>query len=137
MGVSVINAFQEKPMPLTDTAIKKIEPGVKPTKIVDERGLYLLVNPNRAELWRRKFRVDGRVNLMAFEGYPDVSVAQVREARNAVCRYLATRLNPASRGTSTVVSEIAVCLSCSGVIAQFQRMFPKAWTHVIVGELGK
>ena len=33
-------------MPLTDAAIRTAKPGEKPYKLADERGLFLLVNPN-------------------------------------------------------------------------------------------
>ena len=33
-------------MPLTDTAIKNTKPTDKPYKMQDEKGMYLLVNPN-------------------------------------------------------------------------------------------
>jgi hypothetical protein len=32
-------------MPLTDTAIRNTKPGAKPTKLFDERGLFILVTP--------------------------------------------------------------------------------------------
>lgn len=32
-------------MSLTDTTIKNVKPGVKPHKLFDERGLFLLVTP--------------------------------------------------------------------------------------------
>ncbi|MDH5480238.1 MAG: Arm DNA-binding domain-containing protein [Nitrosomonas sp.] len=32
-------------MPLTDTTIRNTKPGVKPIKLYDERGLFLIVTP--------------------------------------------------------------------------------------------
>lgn len=68
-------------MPLTDTAIKKLKASDKPVKVSDERGLYLLVNPSGSKLWRWKFRFDGKEKVLPLGQYPDISLAQAREAR--------------------------------------------------------
>lgn len=47
-------------MALTDTAIRSVKHGAKPTKISDERGLFLLLQPSGGKLWRLKYRFDGR-----------------------------------------------------------------------------
>ncbi|WP_420407484.1 Arm DNA-binding domain-containing protein [Hoeflea sp.] len=39
-------------MPLTDTKIRALKPGEKPTKHGDGGGLLLVVNPNGSKLWR-------------------------------------------------------------------------------------
>jgi hypothetical protein len=41
-------------MPLTDAAIRAAKPKVKPYKIGDSHGLYLLINPVGSKLWRVK-----------------------------------------------------------------------------------
>jgi hypothetical protein len=37
----------------------------KPYKLTDERGLYLLVRPTGARLWRLKYRIAGVEKLLA------------------------------------------------------------------------
>ena len=81
-------------MPLTNTAIIKAKPGPKPIKLSDERGLYLLLNPNGARLWRWKYRIHGKEKLMAFGAYPDVSLAQARERREEARKTLAAGVDP-------------------------------------------
>ena len=81
-------------MSLTDTSIKKAKPGIKPAKISDEKGLYLLVNPTGSKLWRWKYRVDGKEKLMALGNYPDVSLAQAREKREQARKLLAIGVDP-------------------------------------------
>jgi hypothetical protein len=52
-------------MKLTDTAIKAAKPALKPYKLFDGRGLYLLVNPDGSCWWRLKYRFAGREKLLA------------------------------------------------------------------------
>jgi Arm DNA-binding domain len=49
-------------MPLTDTAIRNAKPSSKPTRLFDERGLYLEVSPTGGKWWRLKFRFEGKRN---------------------------------------------------------------------------
>ncbi len=84
-------------MSLTDTAIKTAKPGAKPYKLFDEKGLYLLVNPRGARLWRLKYRVDGREKVLAIGPYPEVSLAKARERREEARRSLADQIDPGVR----------------------------------------
>ncbi len=62
-------------MPLTDTAIRNAKPGDKPSKLFDERGLFLLVTPTGGKWWRLKYRFDGKEKLLSLGTYPDVPLA--------------------------------------------------------------
>ena len=81
-------------MPLTDTAIKKAKPGAKPVKLSDGKGMYLLVSPTGSKLWRWKYRVLGKEKVMALGAYPDVPLAQAREAMAEARKVLATGADP-------------------------------------------
>jgi integrase len=81
-------------MPLTDTAIKKAKPGTSPTKLSDGKGMYLLVTESGSKLWRWKYRADGKEKVMALGSYPDVSLAQAREAMGAARKVLAAGSDP-------------------------------------------
>ncbi|KRS11514.1 integrase [Roseovarius atlanticus] len=69
-------------MPLTDTAIRNLDPREKPFKISDSQGLFLLVNPNGSRLWRFKYRFNGREKLLALGKYPLVGLKLAREKRD-------------------------------------------------------
>ena len=81
-------------MPLTDTAVKKAKPGLKPVKLTDGKGLYLLVNPVGSKLWRWKYRVLGKEKVMSLGAYPDVSLAQAREGVDKSRKILAAGNDP-------------------------------------------
>jgi integrase len=69
-------------MPLTATAVKQAKPREKPYKLADERGMYLLVNPNGSKYWRLKYRYGGREKTLALGVYPDVSLEKARKKRS-------------------------------------------------------
>jgi hypothetical protein len=52
-------------MPLPDTTIRNAKPGIKPVKMFDENGLFLLLTPNRGQWWRFKYRFDGKEKLLS------------------------------------------------------------------------
>ena len=100
--------FSGAPMPLTDTAIKKVKPGPKPVKLSDGRGLYLLVNPVGSKLWRCKYRVLGKEKVLSLGAYPDVSLAQARDGVDQARKVLAAGGDPmAIRKADKVSSRIA------------------------------
>src|SRR5689334_2011118 len=43
--------------------------------------MYLLISPTGAKLWRFKYHVNGKEKLLAIGPYPEVSLAEAREAR--------------------------------------------------------
>ena len=69
-------------MPLTDTAIRNAKPGLKPAKLFDERGLFLLVTPAGGKWWRFRFRYDGKEKLLSLGVYPDVGLKEARNRRD-------------------------------------------------------
>ena len=68
---------------LTDTTVKQAKPADAPYKLADGNSLYLMVNTSGSKLWRWKYRAGGKEKLMALGIYPDVSLTEAREARDA------------------------------------------------------
>lgn len=84
-------------MPLTDAAIRTAKPGEKPYKLADERGLFLLVNPNGAKWWRLKFRVEGKEKALSLGTYPDTSLKEARSKRDEARKQLAEGIDPSQQ----------------------------------------
>jgi integrase len=68
---------------LTDLQIRRKKPAPKSYKLVDGKGLYLLVHPNGSKYWRLKYRIAGRERLLAIGVYDEVSLIEARKARDA------------------------------------------------------
>ncbi|PTR16500.1 uncharacterized protein DUF4102 [Nitrosospira sp. Nsp2] len=97
-------------MSLTNTAILNAKPGLKPFKLVDERGLFLLVTPSGGRWWRFRYKSDGKEKLLSLGIYPDILLASrtlkdeetgktrkikgARELRNKARELLAQGVDP-------------------------------------------
>jgi hypothetical protein len=73
------------------------EPRRHARKIVDGRGLYLLVTPNGGRYWRYNYRFDGKHKTLALGVLPEISLEKAR-ARHQVARtLLADGVDPSTR----------------------------------------
>lgn len=79
---------------LTAVQINAAKPAAKAYKLADSGGLYLLVQPSGAKLWRYKFRVGGIEGLDALGSFPEVTLAQARQAHGESRRLVAQGINP-------------------------------------------
>ena len=82
-------------MPLTDTACKKAvcPPDQPRLRLADEKGLYLEAT-KAGKYWRWKYRHGGKEKRLALGVYPEVSLAQAREARDDARKVLKAGTDP-------------------------------------------
>jgi len=81
-------------MPLNVPQIKNAKPAVKPYKLADGGGLYLLINSNGSKYWRLKYRYGGKEKVLALGVYPDVSLALARDERQEAKKHLRDFVDP-------------------------------------------
>jgi hypothetical protein len=110
-------------MPLTDTAVKKAKAGARPIKLSDAKGMYLLVNPTGSKLWRWKYRVLGKEKVMALGAYPDVSLAQAREATDNARKVLAAGDDPMVKRKADKHASLTAAAN------SFESVALKWWAH--------
>jgi len=84
-------------MPLTETAIRKTKPDIKPRKMFDERGLFLLINTKGGKWWRFKYRFEGKEKLLSLGTYPDVGLKEARELRENARKQVAAGIDPSEQ----------------------------------------
>ncbi|CAN5366695.1 tyrosine-type recombinase/integrase [soil metagenome] len=80
---------------LSDLACRRAKPAAKDYKLADGNGLYLFVMTTGSKSWRWKFRIAGKEKRLVFGSYPDVSLAEARELREAAARSLRQGNDPA------------------------------------------
>ena len=83
-------------MPLTDTACKKATcpDGRSSVRLADEKALYLEVTAAGGKYWRWKYRYGGKEKRLALGVYPEVTLAQAREARDEARKLLKDGTDP-------------------------------------------
>ena len=82
-------------MALTDTTCKNTKPNAdKPRKLSDEKGLYLLINPNGSKYFRMDYRFGGKRKTLALGVYPQISLKQARDKRDEARSQLADGIDP-------------------------------------------
>jgi integrase len=111
-------------MALTDTEIRKAKPTKKPYKLGDSGGLYLTVMPPGGKLWRWKYRFEGKEKLMALGGYPEVSLAAVRELHAEGRRLLASGVDPMARRKAV---KVAVQIQSENSFANIAGLWMEHW----------
>lgn len=81
-------------MPISDTAIRKAKPTGKTQRLFDGGGLYLEITPAGGKLWRQKYRFAGKEKRLSHGTYPEVTLAEARERRDAARKLLAAEVDP-------------------------------------------
>jgi integrase len=79
---------------LTDRACKAGRPGPTARKLFDGKGLYLLVQPSGAKLWRLKYRHGGTERTYAIGAYDEVTLAEARVERDRARAWLREGKDP-------------------------------------------
>ncbi|GAB2518554.1 tyrosine-type recombinase/integrase [Microbulbifer agarilyticus] len=81
---------------LTDTKIRKTKPGLKPQKLYDSAGLYLIVLPSGGKSFRWDYRYGGKRKTLTFGLYPDVGLSEARTLTISARQQLSAGMDPAT-----------------------------------------
>ena len=98
---------------LTALAIRAAKPG----KHFDGGGLYLDVRPNGSRYWRMKYRHGGKERLLSFGVYPEVSLSEARQRRDAARKERRDGLDPSNVKRARKVAARTAAANSFGVIA--------------------
>ena len=66
---------------LAEARIRSAKPKGRPYKLRDGGGLYLLITPADARLWRLRYQVRGRESMLGLGSYPATSLKAARARR--------------------------------------------------------
>lgn len=116
---------------LTDVKVRKAVAGDKDYKLADAHGLYLLVRPNGSRLWRMKYRAHGKEKLLSFGAYPDVSLTEARDLRDAARKAVREGLDPAmEKKRRVMVNRDQAAQTFEVVARQWHEMQRGRWAPV-------
>jgi integrase len=115
-------------MPLTDRAIRNLKADDRPYKRGDAGGLYMLVTPHGGRWWRFKYRFGGKAKLLSLGVYPDVSLADARDKRDAARKLLAAKKDPsAERKAETRAKALRDANSFQAVAEEWHAKLSRVW----------
>lgn len=95
-------------MPLTDPKVRQAKPAEKPYKLPDEKGLFLLVNPNGSKYWRFRYRFQKKEKTLSIGVYPEISLKQARDDRDIARMKLRDNIDPSQEKQEIKQTEIKV-----------------------------
>lgn len=121
-------------MALSATGVSKAKASDKSQKLSDGGGMYLLIQPTGAKLWRMDYRFDGKRKTLALGIYPDVSLADARDRRNDARRLLANNTDPgaikqAAKKADRQASQTASLNSFAALARELHRVKSPMWTE--------
>ncbi len=103
---------------LTVTATNNAKPKDKPYKLADEKGLYLFIQSSGSKLWRFDYRFGGKRKTLAIGSFPDVSLSDARDRRDAARKLLANDADPSETKKAAKASKIGLQLNSLEVVAR-------------------
>lgn len=92
---------------LTDAKCRNAKPADKPQRLGDGAGLFLEVRPNGSKLWRYRYEIAGRENMLALGEYPAVSLADARKARDDARTLVKAGIHPSHARQADKARQIA------------------------------
>ena len=83
---------------LTVERVKNASARERPYKLFDDRGLYLLVNPNGSKLWRYRYRYDSKDKTLALGPFPEIKLSEARAERDEARRlHISSGIDPVDK----------------------------------------
>src|SRR3989338_1431574 len=129
-------------MALTDLEVKKAKATGKPVKLADSGGMYLLVQPDSekindkekkiavpgAKYWRLDYRFAGKRKTLAIGVYPDVTLSDARERREAARKILANGADPGAVKKAQKAAVVALAANSFEIVArEWLSKFSRNW----------
>jgi hypothetical protein len=120
---------------ITDIAVRNEKAGSKPKHIFDGKGLFLLIPPQKffpdgkpqppSKWWRFKYQFNGKTKMLSFGIYPDVSLADARDKRDAARKQIAAGIDP---GEVRKMAKVAQSLTFEAVAREWHGKQMGVWS---------
>ncbi|MET3762704.1 integrase arm-type DNA-binding domain-containing protein [Sphingomonas sp. UYEF23] len=103
---------------LTVVQIKALKPAERPFKVSDSDGLYVLVQPSGALLWRFRYRSSGIERKLSLGSFPEVSLAQARRKRDEAKAELEDGIDPVEEKRQSRLKAELAAQTTFGLVAE-------------------
>jgi hypothetical protein len=103
---------------LTDRSCQMARPGPAARKLSDGKGLYLLVQPSGAKMWRLKYRHGGTERTYAIGAYDEITLAEAREERDRARAWLHEGKDPVGERRLERAGQVAKRMTTFEAIAR-------------------
>ena len=115
---------------LSDIKVKSAKGKEKPYKLNDGQGLYLQVTPTGGKWWRFKYRFDDKEKLISLGTYPEISLVDARERREAARKQVANSIDPGEVRKAQKAARGLVENSFEVVAREWHVKFSPRWSPV-------
>ena len=79
---------------LTDMQVRQAKPKDKTYRLLDEKGLYLVVSKSGNKYWQYRFKLNGKQSIYSIGAYPEVSLLEARVEHDRVRKLVQQGTNP-------------------------------------------
>ncbi len=115
-------------MALTDVVVRKAKSTGKARKLFDSGGLFALVSPTGAKLWRLKYRYAGKEKLLALGAYPETSLVDAREKRDEARKLLHGGIDPGVQRKLEKAAQVSAAANTMESVAhEWFEKFSAGW----------
>ncbi len=115
---------------LSDTAIRNAKPNSdKPSKLYDEKGLYLIVAPSGGKWWRFNYRFGGKRKTLSMGTYPDTSLKDARDKRDTARKQLEQGIDPSENRKAKKAAQSAQTNTFDVVAREWHDKFKPTWVE--------
>lgn len=115
---------------LTAVAVKNAKPAMKPVKLTDGGGMFLLVDPKGGKYWRLAYRFAGKQKTLALGTYPDVPLEAARKARDQAREQLRDGIDPCMmRKVGKLTARHNAENNFEAVAREWHGKFKPTWTE--------
>ena len=113
---------------LTATKVSTARGKEKSYKLTDSQGLFLLITPQDSKLWRFRYRYGGKAKELAFGKYPEISLADAREKRDAARKHVAKGIDPGEVRKALKADAEKSVETFEFVAREWHEKFTPTWT---------
>jgi integrase len=113
---------------LTDIKLKSLKPKEKLYAVTDEKGLSIEVPPKGSKRWRFKYRFGGKQKRLSLGIYPEVSLREAREKRDACRKQVAGGIDPSDLRKAEKL-ELAGHESFEFVTREWHAKYKHNWSY--------